>query len=145
MTPKPRERQRITVQQTVILEELRNLRGHPTADEIYELVRKRLPRASLGTIYRNLERLAEEGQIRTLDCAGAPRRFDSRLEPHYHVCCSRCGRIEDVDLETTSDLDDQAASRSGYVISGHSTLFTGLCPECTIASRQRSQEEKAGQ
>ena len=70
---------------------------HPTADEVYQVVRKRLPRISLGTVYRNLDVLSESGEISRLDRCGAQYRFDGDLEQHYHIRCSSCGRVDDIE------------------------------------------------
>ena len=72
-----------TVQRRVIMDELRALKTHPTADELYRIVRIRLPKISLGTVYRNLSILAESGMIRRLDSAGRQTRFDADISPHY--------------------------------------------------------------
>jgi Fur family transcriptional regulator, ferric uptake regulator len=87
---------RMTRQRQVILEQLREVCSHPTADEVYGMVRRRLPRISLGTVYRNLEMLVKAGLIRRLDMAGRQRRYDGNVEHHYHVRCSRCGCVGDV-------------------------------------------------
>ena len=74
---------RMTQQRQVILEELRNVNTHPSADEIYEMVRKRLPRISLGTVYRNLEILCASGEIQKLEAGGSIKRFDGNPRNHY--------------------------------------------------------------
>ena len=87
-------RQRNTQQRRIILEELQGVRSHPTAVDLYELVRHRLPKISLGTVYRNLELLSRQGTIRKLDFGGEEARFDGDLMRHEHVRCVRCGRME---------------------------------------------------
>ena len=87
---------RMTRQRAVILEELRKVKTHPTADELYSIVRERLPRISLGTVYRNLDFLADTGEIRRLEAAGTTKRFDGDISWHQHVRCIHCGRIGDV-------------------------------------------------
>lgn len=87
---------RMTKQRAIILEELRKLKTHPTADEVYSIVRKRLPNISLGTVYRNLDFLTENGEIRCLAVSGIAKRFDGDLSSHQHVRCLRCGCIADV-------------------------------------------------
>ena len=87
---------RMTRQRMVILEELKKVRTHPTADELYAMVRARLPRISLGTVYRNLDFLAETGEILKLEAAGSIRRFDGDIRPHQHIRCTNCGRVGDV-------------------------------------------------
>ncbi len=85
-----------TLQRRIILEELRKLECHPTADELYEIVRKRIPQISLATVYRNLELLSEGGQVLKLQQTGKQKRFDGRVESHYHVRCASCGRVADI-------------------------------------------------
>ena len=82
---------RMTRQRAVILEELRKVKTHPTADELYSIVRERLPRISLGTVYRNLDFLADTGEIRRLEAAGTTKRFDGDISWHQHVRCIHCG------------------------------------------------------
>ena len=90
---------RMTNQRRVILQELRNVHSHPTADDIYIMVRKTLPRISLGTVYRNLEILSEMGLIKKLVGCGRQRRFDGDIENHYHIRCVKCGKIDDLPEE----------------------------------------------
>ena len=120
---------RKTRQRRVLLEELRGLKTHPTADELYARVRKRLPRISLGTVYRNLEQFVRDGTIRRID-DGAQRRFDGDVHDHYHVRCVRCGRVGDVEIARIKEVEREAQRVSGYRITGHRVVFTGLCPAC---------------
>jgi len=126
-----KKRFRMTRQRRVILEELRKLHSHPTADEVYDSVRKRVPRISLGTVYRNLEILSQWGLAQKLDLAGTPRRFDGSLEDHYHVRCVRCGEVEDVPIEPLPDLDESIRSNTDFEIIGHRLNFLGFCPKCS--------------
>lgn len=121
---------RMTLQRRVILEELRKARTHPTADELYEVVRRRLPRISLGTVYRNLDALCRCGLIQKLELSGSQRRFDADLRPHYHVRCVRCGRVDDAPIEPLQGLDEAAQAACDYEIFGHRLKFLGICPEC---------------
>jgi Fur family ferric uptake transcriptional regulator len=122
--------QRQTRQRQVILEELRAVTSHPSASEIYEMARKRLPRLSLGTVYRDLDQLTEAGEILRLTGNGRQTRYDGNAAPHLHVRCIHCGRIGDVNGATMpkTDLDVQAAD--GFHILGCEFQFTGLCPDC---------------
>ncbi len=76
---------RLTTQRQVILEELGKVTSHPTANEVYDMVRKRLPRIGLGTVYRNLELMAESGLILKLEVGGTQKRFDATTDLHYHI------------------------------------------------------------
>jgi Fur family transcriptional regulator, peroxide stress response regulator len=121
---------RMTAQRRIIFEELKKLYTHPTAGEIYEIVRKRLPRISLGTVYRNLEILSEIGMIQKLEMAGSQKRFDGTVENHYHVRCMRCGRVDDVLADSIPMMNEALAEASDYEILWHRLEFVGLCPQC---------------
>ncbi len=124
---------RMTPQRQTILEELRKAHSHPPADEIYERVRRRLPRISLGTIYRNLEILVEQGMVNKLEYGGFQRRYDGRLERHYHVRCARCGSVEDVEAEQLRQVEQGISRKTDYTITGHRLEFIGFCPACSNA------------
>lgn len=121
---------KMTRQRRAILEEIGKVRFHPTADQIYELVRKRIPTISLGTVYRNLEILSEYGMIRKLDVPGTQRRFDGITHNHYHVRCGKCGKVADVPIEVSSDIEREAAGVTPFTILSHRLEFIGLCPDC---------------
>ena len=120
---------RITRQRVIILEELRKVRSHPTADELYHMVRQRLPRISLGTVYRNLDMLAEQGEILKIESAGNSKRFDGIAAPHQHVRCIRCGRVADI-LPPLPLPDTSAITLPDFYIVAARLEFDGLCEAC---------------
>jgi Fur family ferric uptake transcriptional regulator len=113
----------------VILEELQKVRSHPTASELHEIVRERLPKVSLGTVYRNLELLVQAGVVQKLGGA-AEARFDGDTEPHYHIRCLQCGRVDDVQDVPGYEPDQGAEGLLGYKLLGHRLEFLGFCPAC---------------
>ncbi len=121
---------RITTQRQIILEELLKVTSHPSANEVYDMVRKRLPRIGLGTVYRNLELMAETGMILKLEVGGTQKRFDATVRPHYHVRCLECGKVDDIDIPVQEHINETAARASHYQILGHHIEFTGLCSDC---------------
>lgn len=121
--------QRMTKQRRIILDELRKVTSHPTADELYEIVRKRLPRISLGTVYRNLEVLSENGEVLKLESAGSQKRFDGDVSTHSHVRCMRCGRVGDV--MGTVPMPDINVDAPGFSVTHASVEFYGVCDECS--------------
>lgn len=121
---------RLTSQRQVILEELRKVKSHPTANEVYDMVRKRLPRIGLGTVYRNLDLLAEIGIIRKLEAGGELKRFDGDISPHYHIRCVKCNKIEDIFIPRHQDLEQKAATCCNYKILDHHVQFSGICSNC---------------
>lgn len=121
---------RMTQQRRVILEELKRVTCHPTAEELHRLVRKKLPKISIATVYRNLEFLSDAGLVWKMDVAGTQRRFDGTTENHYHIRCSRCGRVEDVDIEPLAIIEETAKRLCGYKVLSHRVELTGICPDC---------------
>jgi len=122
---------RLTTQRQIILEELGKVTSHPTANEVYDMVRKRLPRIGLGTVYRNLELMAETGIILKLEVGGTQKRFDATINPHYHIRCLSCGKVNDIDIPVMEDINKTAADISQYQILGHHIEFSGICHECS--------------
>lgn len=123
-------RHRMTKQRAVILDILRKMGTHPTADEIYEMVRAQIPRISLGTVYRNLEFLYVQGLVTLLDIGGSQRRYERVGEMHYHVRCRGCGKVEDLDFVLDTSLEETIKSNSDFEIIGHQLEFIGYCPTC---------------
>ena len=121
---------RMTRQRRVILEELRKMNGHPTADEIYAVVRERLPKISLGTVYRNLEVLSVLGEIQKLELSGAQKRFDCIPDFHYHIRCTCCDRVDDAPMGTLKDFENRINNATDFKVIGHRIEFIGLCPDC---------------
>lgn len=120
---------RMTKQRQVILEELRKVTSHPTADELYTMVRERIPRISLGTVYRNLDFLADTGEILKLEAAGSTRRFDGCVAPHQHVRCAVCGRVGDVEpYHPVPGVENMQAC--GFRLTAARMEFEGICHEC---------------
>lgn len=102
-------------------------RAHPTAQMVYEELRAQMPRLSLGTVYRNLHCLAEEGVL--VELSGPVARFDAQTTPHAHLRCIRCGCVMDAEMPYDGALDGQAA-RNGWRVEHHSLIFHGICPTC---------------
>ncbi|MGE4559744.1 MAG: transcriptional repressor [Desulfobulbus sp.] len=121
---------RMTNQRAIILEELRRGPSHPTADELYERIKKKLPRISLATVYRNLEILSEAGLIKKLEISGRQKRFDWDTREHEHVYCTRCHRVDNIPTVAASLLSLDSSQQKGYRITGCRIEFYGICPEC---------------
>ena len=121
---------RLTTQRQIILEELAKVKTHPTANEIYDMVRKRLPRIGLGTVYRNLELMADSGIILKLEVGGTQKRFDATTETHYHVRCTQCDKVDDIEIPVQPHINEIAAAATNYQILGHHIEFSGICVAC---------------
>lgn len=133
---------RMTHQREIIIDELKRCKSHPTADDLYEKVRKKLPRISLATVYRNLEILSEAGIIRKLEISGRQKRFDWELDSHDHIYCVRCHRVDNVNLENKKNISLQPKDSQGYKIAGCRVEFFGLCPKCHKTVDKKYKGEK---
>ena len=120
----------MTHQRRVILDEIRRVTTHPTADELYEMVRKKMPHISLGTVYRNLETLSSLGLIQKIGPLSSQMRFDGNTTNHYHIRCIYCGRLEDAPIEPVDAMDNAIQGKTNFIILGHRVVFLGICPEC---------------
>ena len=121
---------RVTKQREAILKILRSNRTHPSADQIYDAVRKEIPNISKGTVYRNLQVLREDGAILELNLNGTLSRYEEKQSRHYHFRCEKCGRVFDLDEPVDTEIDKKVAERTGFKVSSHQTEFRGLCKDC---------------
>lgn len=121
----------------MILETVRSTMDHPTAEWVFRQARRRLPRLSLATVYRNLRQLAEEGLIRELHPGGHPARFDANTGRHYHIRCTACGRVNDLPMSIDPRLEEEAGRAMNYRILGHQVEVLGVCPACQASTSSR--------
>jgi len=124
---------RRTKQREVILRVLRSTRCHPTAEWVYQQVRRELPHVSLGTVYRNLRILSETGEVLELRYSKSYSRFDGVATNHYHFVCERCGRVEDVPMPVHEKMDRAVEQLMGVQVRQHRLEFYGLCARCLAA------------
>ncbi|MBQ0000281.1 MAG: transcriptional repressor [Clostridiales bacterium] len=121
---------RNTIQRELVLQAVRTLKRHVTAEEIFEFLHQQHPYIGKGTVYRNLNILASEGEIRKVEISDGPDRFDFTLKEHYHVECICCHDVSDVDLEALPDLIPRIHDHHGMKFMGYDILFKGLCESC---------------
>jgi len=114
----------------ISLMRLRSADSHPTADWIYDEVRKVIPNMSKGTVYRNLKILRETGEISGLNLSGTVSRYEGRQENHCHFRCEKCGQVFDLDEPVNNEFDERVAKRTGFKVSYHQLEFRGLCKNC---------------
>ena len=129
---------RNTKQRQIVLDEVRSRCDHPTTEQIYESIHKVSPDISMGTVYRNLSILSEEGQVLAIRLPGADR-FDLRTDPHNHLMCGGCGQVKDIDIPYDDSLNG-TFSADGFYIQDHQTIYIGLCPECAAKSEKKMEE-----
>lgn len=123
------KQKRMTRQKRVVYDVLCSTTSHPTADWIYAESRKQIPDISLGTIYRNLQVLMEEGKIQELNYGKGQSRFDGNPAPHYHFVCERCGQV--LDFSESAVLVDQAVlDAAPGMVKTHRLECYGVCRDC---------------
>ena len=103
---------------------------HPTADTVYMSVRQEFPNISLGTVYRNLNLLADLGEAIKITTPNGGVHFDGRTEPHYHFHCNHCGNVIDLNLEELNCINEAAGKNFEGVIESHTMMFYGTCKDC---------------
>ncbi len=103
---------------------------HPTADVIYQNLRQEYPNISLGTVYRNLTLLVSLGEIQKIQSPDSAEHFDGNVNPHLHICCSCCNKVEDIHGVELPDLTQSVSEHYDGQITGYSIYFQGLCKEC---------------
>lgn len=129
--------------QKKMIEDTLFLLDHPTATEVYETIRLDYPQISLGTVYRNLNTMADDGEIVRLTLEGSPDRFDPNAHEHYHVVCTRCKRIFDTNERfpkaLIQDLDKAIEQCTGLEVESRYLIFHGICPQCKAHSAYEKQ------
>lgn len=120
---------RYSRQRELIYEAVKGSKEHPTAEMVFQWLKPENPGLSLGTVYRNLSLLSQEGQLRRMPFP--VERYDACVEPHSHLRCEICGRVMDLALDYDSCMDALAAkAQPGARVLRHDLTFYGLCPEC---------------
>lgn len=122
-------------QRESVKEFLASRKDHPSADTIYENIRKIYPNVSLGTIYRNLALLESIGEIKRITTGDGADRYDCDIKPHYHFICRNCHSVMDLDMENIDYIKETAAKNFSGSIDSYIVHFHGLCEKCTEASR----------
>lgn len=123
---------RNTIQRTLVLQTAGRL-DHPTADEIYSHIAQLHPSVSRGTVYRNLNVLVQDGQLKRVALPERADRFDVTLAEHYHIQCRHCGSVTDVSLMDQEDLLERVIDARGYTVEGYEIILRGTCPDCRKA------------
>ncbi len=120
--------QRFSYQREQIYRAVCASQEHPTAEMVYQRLKPSMPRLSLGTVYRNLHQMAQEGRL--VEMEGPVVRFDAVTKPHTHLRCIRCGGVCDLGAMPYDDGLDRKAEESGCRILRHTLVFTGICAAC---------------
>jgi len=114
----------------LVLETVKGLRNHATADGVYNAIVREYPHISRGTVYRNLKLLSDIGEIRKVEIPNGADRFDHICHDHYHARCVKCGQVFDVEMDFIADLENKIKDTHGFEIAGHDIFFKGTCLGC---------------
>ncbi len=131
--------ERTSTQRDAIVKVLMSTTTHPSAEWVYEQVRKEMPGIGLATVYRNLRLLRDEGSIQELPTRSAIARYDGNTCLHYHFYCHRCDRIIDLDEPIDATIESKVAANTGLEVTGHHMEFSGLCRECQQSAAQQER------
>lgn len=120
--------QRQSKQRNAIFAELMSRKDHPTADELYQSLKKDNPQLSLATVYRNLKQLCEEGKVLCIT-SGTSDRYDATVSTHYHFSCDGCHKVYDLDIPEI-DAITEATENTSFKVDSYSLIYSGLCEKC---------------
>ena len=121
---------RNTIQKQVVLNAVKELKNHPTSEDVYNYIKPNFPSISLGTVYRNLNLLSDDKKIQKLSIINDAVRFDHITNNHYHFQCSKCKNLFDIPMEYQDKLDHFVSKEYNINVTKHDVVFTGICDKC---------------
>jgi len=127
-------------QRDLVLRILRDSKNHPTAETIYQEARKTMPSISLGTVYRNLNHLRDEGRIRELSYGKGISHFDGEIREHHHMRCLSCGTVEDVLCVIPKSFTEEVQAETRFQIHSVCLEFVGICESCEGGRLEKTPE-----
>jgi Fe2+ or Zn2+ uptake regulation protein len=113
-----------------VLEALKEARGHPSAEDIYLIVKKKNPRVALGTVYQALSVLEGIGVVGSKHWSESPTRYDLNVEPHLDIRCARCGEVSEIPGVELGELEEHIRNNTPYQVTRTTMVIEGLCPAC---------------
>jgi Fe2+ or Zn2+ uptake regulation protein len=120
----------LTSQRRAVLEALAEAQGHPSAEDVYLIVKRKNPRVALGTVYQALSVLEEVGVIGSKHWAESPTRYDLNLDPHLDIRCVRCGEVSEVPGVALDAVEERIRNNTPYRVTRATMVVEGLCPSC---------------
>lgn len=133
---------RNTKQRSIVLDAMHKYKGHPSAEDVYDIVHEDNPSISKATVYRNLQTLADENVIKKLEASGRPEvLYDKNVMLHAHAICVSCGHFIDVKIPEEDELEKKVIPEDdGFLLLSHEVIFKGLCKECALKERNDGVE-----
>jgi Fur family transcriptional regulator, ferric uptake regulator len=120
----------LTSQRRAVLEALKEAQGHPSAEDIYLIVKKKNPRVALGTVYQALSVLEEIGVVGSKHWSESPTRYDLNVEPHLDIRCAGCGEVSEISGVELGELEMNIRENTPYEVTRTTMVIEGLCPSC---------------
>jgi Fur family peroxide stress response transcriptional regulator len=117
-------------QRDIILKVVIDSFDHPTAEVVYNKVKQIIPNISLGTVYRNLNVLTDNGYVKRIGISNNQDRFDKTTANHHHIRCIMCNDVKDIFYDTASEFYDKIELETKYKIISKDLVFEGICPNC---------------
>ena len=121
---------KLTTQRDAVLQVIRERDDHPTAGEVFEAARRRLPGISYATVYNSLRYLRDAGLVNEIKFGDGASRYDRETDRHDHAICTGCGKLVDFDLPQTTELMRVAARKSRFKAESVHLTLVGVCPDC---------------
>jgi Fur family transcriptional regulator, peroxide stress response regulator len=121
---------KVTPQRTIVFDALANDKGHPTADIVFQKVRKKIPNISFDTVNRTLLSFADMGLLKVVEGYGRPKRFDTDIDSHHHFQCLKCNKIIDFRDKTLDAIEVPKDIKSRFTITGKKVVLEGFCDSC---------------
>jgi Fe2+ or Zn2+ uptake regulation protein len=120
----------LTSQRKAVLDALKDFKGHPSAEEVYLIVKRRNPKVALGTVYQALSVLEEIGLIEAKHWSESPVRYDLNTEPHYDIRCTKCGEVAEIPGVKVEDFAARIQENTPYEVTNAALVVEGICPDC---------------
>ncbi|MDR0822206.1 MAG: transcriptional repressor [Endomicrobium sp.] len=133
---------RITIQKTIVREKVMSMFNHPCAEEVFLEIYKEHPHISKATVFRILNDLAAEKKVKMLRVPYGANCFDYKTEPHYHIQCSKCESVEDVEV-SDMQIPQSPLGTNGFTVTGYTLVYEGICPHCQ-SKKQNMLENSSG-
>ncbi|MHC1684620.1 MAG: Fur family transcriptional regulator [Clostridiaceae bacterium] len=121
---------KLTPQRIAVYKYLKSTKSHPSAEVIYKAIQEEYPTMSLATVYKALKTLAEVDLVQEINVGEGNFRYDAMVEPHPHIQCLECNRVDDIENISFSDLNLKASEFTDYSILANQVYFYGVCPDC---------------
>lgn len=127
---------RQTIQREIVFQTVKEMKNHPTAEFVFKKIQKKYPSLSKATVYRNLKILARQGRLKHIEMPDSADRFDHFTANHYHMKCTVCSKVCDMDMPYFDKISQFIKDTKGFDIQTHELVFKGICPDCKNKKRR---------